>query len=56
VVACEDEAGRVVARGLVNFSAEEMALILGAGTDEIAARLGYPGALEVIHRDDLVVL
>ena len=56
VVACEDETGRVVARGLVNFSAEEMALILGAGTDEIAARLGYPGAQEVIHRDDLVVL
>jgi glutamate 5-kinase len=40
----------------VNFSAEEMALILGAGTDEIATRLGYPGAQEVIHRDDLVVL
>jgi glutamate 5-kinase len=56
VVACEDEGGRVVARGLVNFSAEEMALILGAGTEEIAARLGYPGAQEVIHRDDLVVL
>jgi len=56
VVACEDETGRVVARGLVNFSAEEMALILGAGTEEIAARLGYPGAQEVIHRDDLVVL
>lgn len=56
VVACEDEAGRVVARGLVNFSAEEMALIVGAATDEIASRLGYPGAQEVIHRDDLVVL
>ena len=56
VVACEDEAGQVIARGLVNFSAEELGLILGAATDDIATRLGYPGAQEVIHRDDLVVL
>ncbi|MDA0955379.1 MAG: glutamate 5-kinase [Proteobacteria bacterium] len=56
VVACEDPAGVVVARGLVNFSAEELGVIQGCATDEIPARLGYPGAQEVIHRDDLVVL
>ena len=52
VVACEDEAGQVIARGLVNFSAEELGLILGAATDEIATRLGYPGAQEVCDEDD----
>jgi glutamate 5-kinase len=49
-------AGREVARGLVNFDADELRRIRGAKTREIEARLGYRGFDEVIHRDNLVIL
>ena len=55
LVACVDAAGAEVARGLSNYSAVEALKILGAKSDEIAARLGYPGEKELIHRDNLVV-
>jgi len=48
--------GREVARGLVNFDADELRRIRGAKTREIEARLGYRSFDEVIHRDNLVVL
>lgn len=42
--------------GLVRYTADETALILGRRTDEIAACLGYPGRAALIHRDDMVLL
>jgi len=48
--------GAEVARGLVNYGAEEIRRIAGLATWEIAARLGYKFYDEVVHRDDLVVL
>ncbi len=55
-VACLDSVGRVVARGLVNYAASDMAKICGLKTSEIAKRLGYKYYDEVIHRDNLVVI
>ena len=55
-VACVDPAGREVARGLVAYSAQEVARICGLSTRQIAQVLGYSNGGEVIHRDDLVVL
>ncbi|MDB5987590.1 MAG: glutamate 5-kinase [Nevskia sp.] len=55
LVACVDAQGREVARGLANYSAAEAARLLGAPSTEIAARLGYPGEPELIHRDNLVL-
>lgn len=55
-VACLDSVGRVVARGLVNYSASDMAKICGLKTSEIAKQLGYKYYDEVIHRDNLVVI
>jgi glutamate 5-kinase len=45
-----------VARGLVAYSAQEVARIRGLSTRQIAQVLGYSNGGEVIHRDDLVVV
>jgi glutamate 5-kinase len=51
-----DEKGHTVARGLVNFDAEELPPLLGRSTRELAKELGTAYEREVVHRDDLVVL
>lgn len=56
LVQCVDPQGRVVAQGLCNYSSVETAKMLGAGTHEIVARLGYSLEPELIHRDNLVLL
>ncbi|MCZ6464587.1 MAG: glutamate 5-kinase [Proteobacteria bacterium] len=55
-VACVDEGGREVARGLTAYPAEAVARIQGHSTREIARVLGYSNGDEVIHRDDLVLV
>ncbi|MFT4047650.1 MAG: glutamate 5-kinase [Solimonas sp.] len=55
LVTLVDPAGREVARGLSNYAATEAAKIAGARGDELAARLGYVGDAELVHRDNLVV-
>jgi glutamate 5-kinase len=56
VVACMDPHGREVARGLVNYSAEETRRIMRRPSGEIEAILGYVDEPELIHRDNLVLL
>jgi glutamate 5-kinase len=56
VVACLDPSGKEVARGLVNYSAEETRRIMRKPSSEIEALLGYAGEPELIHRDNLVLL
>lgn len=51
-----DQAGRVVARGLVRYSAEETRQIAGKRASQIEASLGYTFADEVVHRNDLVLV
>ena len=48
------EAGEV-GRGLVNYSADKAALIIGRRSGEIEQVLGAPGRAELIHRDDMVL-
>jgi len=55
-VRCTDPEGREVARGLVAYTAHEIARIRGLPTRQIEAVLGYSNGGEVIHRDDLVVV
>lgn len=47
--------GVEVARGLVNYSRNELQQILGRQSEEIAKILGYSGAETVVHRDNLVL-
>ncbi len=56
IVGCFDPEGREVARGLVNYSAQEAARILRKPSSEIEAILGYVDEPELIHRDNLVLL
>jgi glutamate 5-kinase len=44
------------ARGLANYSSEELIKIKGLKTSEVESKLGYKYFDEIIHRDDLVVL
>ncbi|RZU24916.1 glutamate 5-kinase [Streptomyces sp. BK239] len=55
-VELRDGAGHAVARGLVNFDAREIPLLIGRSTRELARELGAEYEREVIHRDDLVIL
>ncbi len=48
--------GLVVARGLVNFDAEELPSLLGRSSGELKRALGAGYEREVVHRDDLVLL
>jgi glutamate 5-kinase len=48
--------GKEFARGLVNYSAEEVERIKGRRSSEIEQILGYRHSDEVIHRDNLVIL
>jgi glutamate 5-kinase len=55
-VRCVDPTGREFARGLVNYSAAELAKIKGLHSAGIEAALGYKLTEEVIHRNDLVLI
>ncbi|MEC9373699.1 MAG: PUA domain-containing protein, partial [Planctomycetota bacterium] len=51
-----DEGGAEVARGLVNYSAEDVRKIAGRKSGEIGEALGTAAVYEeVVHRDNLVV-
>lgn len=54
VVLC-DTSGQEIARGLVNYSDEDLRKICGHQSTDIASLLGYKGAETVIHRDNLVL-
>ncbi|MDH6226999.1 MULTISPECIES: glutamate 5-kinase [Streptomyces] len=55
-VELKDAEGHAVARGLVNFDAREIPLLIGRSTRELARELGPAYEREVVHRDDLVLL
>jgi glutamate 5-kinase len=55
VVACIDNTGREVARGLVNYAAAEIERVRGHPSHAIEHRLGYVVEPELINRDNMVV-
>jgi glutamate 5-kinase len=56
VVSVVDSSDTEIARGLVNYSADEVRKIRRCRTSEIESRLGHCPFDEVIHRDNLVLL
>jgi glutamate 5-kinase len=56
VVALVGDDGREVARGLVNYSAEEARKIIGRPSEAIESLLGYVDEHELVHRDNLVLI
>lgn len=55
VVACTDEQGKELARGLINYSASDTRRILGLPSHRIAEVLGHMTDPELMHRDNMVV-
>jgi glutamate 5-kinase len=56
VVNCINAKGEEIARGLINYSAVETRKILRCASCEIETILGYVDEMELIHRDNLVLL
>jgi glutamate 5-kinase len=55
LVACVDMEGKEVARGLVNYGADETRIIMRQPSSRIEQLLGYVDEPELIHRDNLVL-
>jgi glutamate 5-kinase len=56
VVSVVDSHGVEVARGLTNYTASDAARILGMTTEQIATQFGKTPYVELVHRDNLVVV
>ena len=56
VVDCKNPEGQVIARGLANYSSDEVAKLFKQPSNKISEIVGYAGDTELIHRDNLVVL
>ncbi len=56
LVVCLDAHGVEVARGLVNYSADEALKIIDHPSGDIVGLLGYLDDVELIHRDNLVLI
>jgi len=56
LVACIDPQGQEVARGLVNYGADDARAICGYDSSQIETVLGYQDEPELIHRDNMVVM
>ena len=56
VVECINEQGKVIAKGLINYSARETQKILKKDSKDILSLLGYVDEPELIHRDNLVLV
>jgi len=54
LVSCVDAQGREVARGLVNYGAEDARKLVRTSSGDIEAKVGYGGDPEMIHRDNMV--
>ena len=55
MVECEDQSGKVIARGLVNYAANEAKQIIGQPSQNIESILGFIEDESLIHRDNLVL-
>jgi glutamate 5-kinase len=56
MVSCVDESGKEIARGLVNYDADEARAIAGRSSNRITEVLGYISDEEMIHRDNMVIV
>ena len=56
VITCIDTNGKAIARGMSNYASTEVKRIMRKPSSEIAEILGYVEEVELIHRDNLVLL
>jgi glutamate 5-kinase len=56
LVSCFNSEGLEIARGLINYDAEDCGKIVGKPSSEFEAILGYADDEELMHRDNMVVI
>lgn len=56
VIDIVDSCGMVIARGISNYSSEEIKLIKGHNTSDIISILHYKDYDEVVHANNMVIL
>ncbi len=56
MVACVDEEGREIARGLVNYSSSDITKVRGLSSSRVHEILGMSVEPELVHRDNLVLV
>ena len=56
IITCLDSKNIVIAKGITNYSSEEIKLIKGLPSSKIKDKLGYISNDETIHRDNLAIL
>ena len=56
LVSCHDSDNHEIARGLVNYNADECRKLAGKSSEQIEKVLGYVDEPELIHRDNLILL
>ena len=56
VVKITDKDGKEFARGLSNYSSEDISKVKGMRSDKFKVLLGHSGSDEIIHKDNLVIL
>ncbi len=54
-VSIASESGEELARGLARYSADEVSLLAGGHSQQIAERIGNHTGDEIVHRDDIVL-
>ncbi len=55
VVSLRDGSGKLIGRGLAEYSSDEARRLLGCRSDKIESILGYRGRDSMVHRDELVL-
>jgi len=55
IISCVNSEGREIARGLVNYNAQETRQIMGRPSSRFVEILGYADEPELIHRDNLIL-
>lgn len=56
IVRCLNAQGTEIARGLINYNADETRKIMGQSSSKIESILGYVDEDELIHRDNLIIV
>lgn len=56
IIEVKDENGKVIAKGITNYSNNEILQLMGSSSKNIKSILGHDGKTEVIHANDLVVM
>ena len=51
----KDQRKNIIAKGVVAYASEDLAVIKGLQTDQVAPILGFRGRPAVVHRDDMIL-